>query len=121
MANGRPSNIDEYLAQVSSEEARASLSHLRSIIREVVPDGEEVIKYGIPTVKYHGFIASFAAFKNHCSFFPGHTVTEFTEQLKDYKTLKGTIQFPHSRPLPDALVRAIVSARLAENVEIVQK
>lgn len=107
--------MDEYLVQVSSEDARASLSQLRAIIRDEVPEAEEVISYGIPTYKLNGFVASFAAFKNHCSFFPGHTVADFADALRGYKIAKGTIQFPHHKPLPESLVRAIIRARVDEN------
>ncbi|AIE87323.1 hypothetical protein OP10G_3955 [Fimbriimonas ginsengisoli Gsoil 348] len=50
------------------------------------------------------------------SFFPGHTVADFTEELKGYKTAKGTVQFPHDKPLPEPLVRAMVRARMNENL-----
>lgn len=115
MAMPKPASVDEYLAGVSSDDARASLSNIRRIIRDEIPEAQEVISYGIPTYKHHGFVVSFAAFKNHCSFFPGHTVAEFTEELKGYKIAKGTIQFPHDQPLPEPLVRAIVNRRLKEN------
>jgi uncharacterized protein YdhG (YjbR/CyaY superfamily) len=110
-----PKSVDEYLARVASDDARASLERLRAAIQQAVPEAEEVISYGVPTYKFHGFIASFGAFKNHCSFFPGHTVADFAGELKGYKLSKGTIQFPHDKPLPDELVRAIVQARFAEN------
>lgn len=109
-------SVDAYLAGVSSDAARASLSKLREIIREEAPDAQEVISYGIPTYKFNGFLASFAAFKNHCSFFPGYTVADFSEALHGYKTSKGTIRFSPDEPLPEALVRAIVRARVAENL-----
>lgn len=116
MNRQRAASVDDYLAGVQSPEARASLEKLRSIIRNEVPKADEVISYGIPTYKLHGFLCSFAAFKNHCSFFPGHTVRDFTEELEGYKTAKGTIQFKHERPLPEDLVRAILRARTAENL-----
>ena len=111
----KPASVDDYLATVQSDEARASLKRLRDIIREEAPEAEEVISYGIPTYKFHGFLASFAAFKNHCSFFPGHTVGQFQDQLDGFKIAKGTIRFPHDRPLPEPLVRAMIRARMAEN------
>ena len=116
METGHPSCVDEYLAQVPSDEARASLERLRSIILEEAPGAQELISYRIPTYKVNGFLVGFAAFKNHCSFFPGHTVADFTEELKGYKTSKGTIQFRPDKPLPESLVRSIVKARLAENL-----
>lgn len=104
-------SVDAYLAAVESGSARDALSRLRSIIREEAPDAEEVISYGIPTYKLNKTMMSFAAFKNHCSLFPGYTVQEFADQLKAYKISKGTIQFTPGNPLPEPLVRAIVQAR----------
>ncbi len=116
MARERPATVDRYLAGVSSDAARASLEALRAINKGEAPEAEEVISYGIPTYKCNGYVASFAAYKNHCSFFPGHTVKDFSDDLKGYKTLKGTVQFPHDKPLPEALVRAMIKARVAENL-----
>src|SRR5437763_5777702 len=117
MAGNKPKRVDEYLAQVASPEARATLSKLRAIIRDEIPDAEEVISYGIPTYKSNGMVASFAAYKNHCSFFPGHTVRDFSEELKGYKTSKGGVQFKPEKPLPEQLVRAMVRARYEENAK----
>lgn len=111
-------SVEEYLDQIQSDEARQSLSWIRSIIRDELPSAEELISYGMPMVKLYGMVVGFAAFKNHCSLFPGHTVSEFTEELKGYKTSKGTIQFPHDQPLPESLIRAIVRKRADENMAI---
>jgi uncharacterized protein YdhG (YjbR/CyaY superfamily) len=111
----KPKSVDDYLAGLPSDEARAALDRLRAIIRDEAPEAQEVISYGIPTYKLHGFLASIAAFKNHCSFFPGHTVADFADQLKGFKIAKGTIQFPPNKPLPESLVRAVIRARAAEN------
>jgi len=115
MSPSPPKSVDEYLAGVSCGEARTCLSRLRAIIREEAPEAEEVIRYGIPTYKLCGFLASFAAFKNHCSFFPGHTVADFSDELKGFVVAKGTIRFRHDKPLPEALVRSMIRTRLAEN------
>lgn len=112
----KSTTVDDYLSKVASEEAVATLKRLRAIIRDEAPEAEEVISYGIPMYKCKGMVIGFAAFKNHCSLFPGHTVRDFSEELKGYKTAKGTIQFPHDKPPPEALVRAIVKARLEENL-----
>jgi uncharacterized protein YdhG (YjbR/CyaY superfamily) len=45
----------------------------------------------------------------------GSTVAAYQDDLRDYDTSKGTIRFPADRPLPAALVRKLVQARLAEN------
>ncbi len=121
MASQSPKSVDDYLARVQSADARTTLSKLRAIIRRVVPEAEEVISYGIPSYKLNGYLIGFAAFKNHCSLFPGHTVADFAEELKGYKTSKGTIQFPHDKPPPEELVTAILKVRVAENLTAVSK
>jgi uncharacterized protein YdhG (YjbR/CyaY superfamily) len=107
--------IDEYLAAVP-EDARATLQKLRNVIKAAAPKATEVISYQMPGFKYHGMLVFFAAFKNHCSLFPGSSVMEaHKDDLKSYETSKGTIRFTIDKPLPAALVRKIVKARVAEN------
>ena len=112
-------NVDEYLAAVP-EPAQSSLKHIRAVIQSVVPkETTEVISYGIPMFKYNGMLVGYAAFKNHCSFFPtgSGVLDQFEKELTGYRTSKGTIQFPPDKPLPDALVKKIVRARVKENKE----
>jgi uncharacterized protein YdhG (YjbR/CyaY superfamily) len=110
--------IDEYLAY-QPEKVLETLENLRQIIRETAPEAEEVISYGIPAYKYHGMLVYFAAYKKHCSLFAGNgALTEqMQEELKAYKTSKGTIQFTIEKPLPDELVREIVKIRMKQNIE----
>lgn len=111
--------VDEYLASVP-EPACSSLKHLRKVIQSVVPkETTEVISYGIPMFKFNGMLVGYAAFKNHCSLFPtgSGVIEKFAKELKGYSTSRGTIQFPSDKPLPDALVKKIVKARVAENRE----
>ena len=114
--NSAPKNIDEYLARVP-EPARGTLNKIRAAIRSVAPPGAtEAISYGMPAFKHNGVLVWFAAFSKHCSLFPGSSVIEaFQGELKSYATSKGTIQFPTDKPLPTALVKKLVSARIAEN------
>ena len=112
-----PKDMDEYLARVP-EPARSTLNKVRAMIRSVVPEETtEGISYGIPTFKYKGGLVAFAAFKNHCSFFPmGSSVLDaFQKELKDFRVTKGTLHFPLDKPLPAALVKKIVRARIAQN------
>ena len=115
MAMFRAKSIEEYLGHIESPNARAALLALRATIRDEAPDAEEVISYGLPAFKQNGILVWYAAFKNHCSLFAGTLVADFADELKDYKTSKGTIQFTPDHPLPEPLVRAIVRARMAEN------
>ena len=106
---------------VANPDAREALVRLRAIIREEAPDAEELISYRIPLYKLHGMLVGFAAFKNHCSFFPGHTVRDFEEQLKEFKISKGTIQFRPNKPVPEDLIREIIRARRLVNLEALKK
>jgi uncharacterized protein YdhG (YjbR/CyaY superfamily) len=115
----KPKDVDEYLAAVP-EPARSTLKHMRAVIRSVVPAGTtEVISYGIPTFRYKRGLVAFAAFSKHCSFFPlgSSALDSFKEELKDFRVSKGTLHFPLDKPLPDALVKKIVKARIVENDE----
>jgi len=113
--NGAPKNIDEYLAGIP-EPARGTLQKIRAAIRSAVPpEATETISYRIPAFKYKGVLLWFAAFSNHCSLFPTASVIEaFKNELKGFSTSKGTIQFPTDKPLPTALVKQLVQARLAQ-------
>ncbi|PYU76252.1 MAG: hypothetical protein DMG49_01745 [Acidobacteria bacterium] len=115
-SNGAPKNVDEYLAGVP-EPARSALNKIRAAIRSAVPpQATETISYGIPAFKHQKVLVWFAAFSNHCSLFPTASVVEaFKNELKGFSTSKGTIHFPTDKPLPTALVKKLVKARLAQN------
>ena len=115
-------DVDSYLAALPTE-MKAALSHLRKTIRSAAPGAEEVISYQIPTFKFHGSLVSFGAAKNHCSFFvmSPAVMEAHQDDLKPYDTSKGTIRFPASKPLPAALVRKLVKARIEENLALVAK
>jgi uncharacterized protein YdhG (YjbR/CyaY superfamily) len=112
-----PKDMDAYLARVP-EPARTSLNKVRAMIRSIVPsETTEGISYGIPTFKYKGGLVAFAAFKDHCSFFPmGASVLDaFEKEVKEFRVSKGTLHFPLDKPLPASLVKKIVRARIAQN------
>ncbi|MGC2674110.1 MAG: DUF1801 domain-containing protein [Candidatus Acidiferrum sp.] len=110
-----PKSVEEYLAGVP-EPARGTLKKIRAAIRSAVPEGAtEGISYGIPVFKYNGSLVWFAAFADHCSLFPTASVIEkFKNELRGFSTSKGTIQFPTDKPLPSALVKRMVKARVAQ-------
>ena len=112
-------NIDVYLDELPDKNVRTMLENLRQTIKSVAPKAEEVISYAMPAFKYHGMLVYFAAFKNHCSLFPANSslIAKMEKELKPYRTAKGTIQFTVDRPLPAALVKKIVKARMQENIE----
>ena len=110
-----PKTIDQYLARVP-QPARAMLEEMRAVIRAAVPpEATETISYRIPAFRHHEILVWFAGFRDHCSLFPKASVIErFRKELEGYTTSKGTIHFPLDKPLPVALVRKIVEARVAE-------
>jgi uncharacterized protein YdhG (YjbR/CyaY superfamily) len=109
--------VDAYLALVP-QPARTTLEKVRSTIRSVVPaETTEGISYGMPAFRYKGALVGYAAFKDHCSFFPmqASLIDEMKDELKSYRTAKGTLQFPREKPLPASLLKKMVKLRVAEN------
>ena len=96
---------------------RALLQNLRKTIKAAVPEAEEVISYGMPAFRLHGMLVYYAAFKDHCSFFVGSkaTLRKFSKELEPFAAGKGTVHFTSENPLPTALVKRIVKARVLEN------
>jgi uncharacterized protein YdhG (YjbR/CyaY superfamily) len=108
--------VEAYL-QALPQPMRLALERLRKLIREAAPDAEEVISYQMPGFRHQGVLVTYAAFTDHCSFFPmSPAVLEaLTGELTGFVTSKGTIRFTPEKPLPEALVKRIVRARVAEN------
>ena len=116
-ARAKPRNIDEYLARAKPEQ-RAVLGKIRQTIHAVAPDVMEGISYGLAGFKLNGRpLVYFGAWENHCAFYPGSSALAktFQGQLNSFETSKGTIRFTPENPLPSALVKKLVKARIAEN------
>jgi uncharacterized protein YdhG (YjbR/CyaY superfamily) len=112
-----PNSVEDYLAALP-EESRVALEKLRRTIKAAAPEATETISYQMPAFKDHGrSLVAYAAFKDHCSFFPMSTkvIEAHREELKPYHTGKGTIHFHSAEPLPAALVKRLVKARIEEN------
>ena len=114
--NAKSTTIDEYLAALSDEQ-RVALEKLRMTIRTAAPTAEECISYGIPAFRLHGMLVGFGATAKHCAFYlmSSTTVDAYADELNTFDTSKGTIRFPADKPLPVALVKKLVKARIAEN------
>ena len=107
--------IDEYIS-LHPEEIQRILRRLRAAIRAAAPDAEERISYRMPAFWQNGNLVYFAAFQNHIGFFPTSSgIDHFKGELADYKTSRGTVQFPLDRPLPYELIKKIVKFRVDEN------
>lgn len=115
--NAKPTTIDEYLADVS-EAQRAVLNKLRRAIHAAAPGAEEYLGYGLAGFKHGGRpLVYLGAWKEHCALYAASPKTQaaFAAELKDFEVSKGTIRFTVEKPLPLALVKRLVKARLAEN------
>ena len=110
----KPATIDQYLATLSDDK-RTALERLRKTIHAAVPRAEECISYQLPAFRLGGrVLVWFGAGANHCAFYPGGIVEAYKTDLEEYETSKGTIRFQPEKPLPAALVRKLVKARIAK-------
>ena len=108
--------IDGYLATLD-EPKRTTLASLRDTIMVVVPEAVQCISYGMPAFKVRGqTIAGFAAFKNHLSYLPhsGSVIPQLAEETAAYTSTSGSLHFPVDRPLPKALVKKLLTVRMAQ-------
>jgi uncharacterized protein YdhG (YjbR/CyaY superfamily) len=114
--NAKAKTIDEYLAKVKGEK-REALDELRRTIRKIVPQAEECISYAIPAFRLDGkVVAGFCATAKGCSYLPfsGSTLKTLAEELEAYSQTKSSLHFNPAKPLPAALVRKLIKARIAE-------
>jgi uncharacterized protein YdhG (YjbR/CyaY superfamily) len=115
--NRAPQTIDEYLSGVP-EPARRTLQRIRATIRSAAPaEATEALYYGMPAFRYQGALVCFAAFSKHCSLFllSAALLEQFKDDLKKYAVSKGTLRFPLDKPMPAALVKKLVKARVKQN------
>jgi uncharacterized protein YdhG (YjbR/CyaY superfamily) len=107
----RATSIDDYIA-AQAPQVQARLRELRAIIRDAVPEAAEIISYGMPGYKLDGRLVSIGAARAHCALY-GTPQDLFADELRPYKQGRGTVRFPLDRPVPEALVRKLVLAKLA--------
>jgi uncharacterized protein YdhG (YjbR/CyaY superfamily) len=118
---GKINSINDYI-QSFPIEIQKKLIKLRALIQKAAPGAIEKMSYEIPTFYLNGNLVHFAAYKNHIGFYPTSSgIAEFIEELKDYKTSKGTVQFPFNQPLPTELIQKIVKFRVNENTQRANK
>ena len=103
--------VDRYIAKAPTE-THGGLAKMRAAIRATAPTAVESVSYGMPAYKYEGKpLVYFAAAKQHVGLY-GPAVVEFEGELKGYSTSKGTVRFPLEKPVPVALVKKLVKARM---------
>jgi uncharacterized protein YdhG (YjbR/CyaY superfamily) len=108
-----PQTMDEYIA-ASPAEVRPILKAIQATVRKAAPEAEERISYGMPAFFHDKAIVYFAAFKNHIGLYPPVRDKALQPLVAKYVGPKGNLRFPLSKPMPHALIREIVKARVKE-------
>lgn len=107
--------ITDYLDALP-EDQRLALGRLRALIRSCAPDAAECVSYGVPALCLAGKpLVAYGAGASHCAFYPmdPKILEDHRHEVARFSTSKGTIRFQPDDPIPDAVVRAIVLARVA--------
>lgn len=103
--------IEQYISSFDSE-TQSRLQKLRKICSKVFPIAEEGFKWGKPAYSLKRVLVVYAAYKNHIGFYPTPEVIKaFSDEIKDYKSAKGSVQFPHAKPFPSKLLEKMAKAR----------
>ena len=108
--------IDDFLKKIEVSK-RKELERIRSLAKKTVPDAEEVISYGMPTLKYQGkSFLGFDAHKNHIGIYPysGQVIETLKDQLREYGLSSGAIRIPLDKPIPENLLKQIINCRLEQ-------
>ena len=104
-----PETIEEYILS-QLEEVQPYLRQVNDAIKGSIPEAKEKISWSMPTYWKGRNLIQLAAFKRHIGLYPGPEAVEvFADQLTDYKTSKGAIQLPYSKPLPLELIGEIAA------------
>ena len=110
----KPTTVDEYFNNLS-EPARAKVSELRAILKEVAPEAKEELKWGYPAFVSNMILFAYGGHKAHLNFFPtGPALVPFADELAAFKTKQDSVQFPYDKPLPVDLIRRIAEHRKYE-------
>ena len=110
------SQVRAYIAAMPPK-TRAALKRIRAAILAAAPGVEDAFSYRIPAFRLAGRpLVWYAAFKNHCSLYPMTAAIrrKLATDLEGYETSKGTVRLPLTRPVPSALIKKLVKARVAE-------
>lgn len=114
MPKPTPKTIPAYIAAAPAE-AQDHLRTLHAILKKAAPKATEAIKWRVPVYEMERILFAFGAFRTHLNFMPTPSVLEaFAKDLAEFKTGKGTVQFPYDRPLPKTLIRKMALLRVKE-------
>jgi uncharacterized protein YdhG (YjbR/CyaY superfamily) len=110
--------VPEYLAQIPPKQ-RAAIDKLRKAIQAAAPKAVEGISYGIPIYKLGKMLVGYGVADKHLAFYAcsNSVLKDFEDDIEKFDTSMGTIRFQPEKPIPAALVKRIVKARIVENLE----
>jgi uncharacterized protein YdhG (YjbR/CyaY superfamily) len=113
--NTNITTIKSYIAQFPKS-TQEKLNEVYKIIKDLVPEATETIKYGMPTFMKNGNLIHFAGYSKHIGIYPmPATILKFENELKNYKTSKGAMQFSLDKPIPKTLLKNIVKIRIKDS------
>ena len=108
------SKVDDFIAKYPPD-VQQILQKIRGIIREVAPEAQEKLNYGIPTFTLNGNLVHYSALKDHIGFYPTPSgIEKFKKQLSAYEGAKGSVKFPLDQPIPYDLIRKVTEFRVKE-------
>jgi uncharacterized protein YdhG (YjbR/CyaY superfamily) len=108
--------IDDHIKSVEPAK-RVELERIRRIAHEELPGAEEIISYGMPSIRYKGVtVIGFDAHKSHVGIYPysGRIIRNMRE-LDEYKSTPGAIQEKLDHLLPEELIRKLIRERLTQD------
>ena len=111
MEKKKPASVEEYIEQLP-DIAQSKFKEMRSILKNVVPDAREGLKWGKPVFESVTILFAYSAHKSHLSFIPtGPALKPFEKELSEYDVKKDSIQFSYNKPLPKELIKKIAEYR----------
>ena len=118
MAAPKPKTVTEFI-NAAPKETRAKMREMRALVRKLAPGAVEGLKWSMPSYSYKTILLNFAPAKTHIGLYPGPELIKiFAKDLVNFKTSKGTIQFPLDKPLPKTLIKKLVTYRVKESKQV---
>jgi uncharacterized protein YdhG (YjbR/CyaY superfamily) len=108
-------SVDEYIDSYSGD-TKTRLAEIRHLLRKLLPKAEERISYNMPAFYVNDkLVVYFAGFKNHIGMYPGRTLSSVYNALAaPYAHGKSSTRFAVDQPVPEAIIQAFITTRLAE-------
>lgn len=118
MVKSPHTTIAQYYATCESAYVER-MQRIASLVKELIPEVQEKISWGMPTFDYHGNLLHLAQCAGYVGLYPGdHVVTLFQDRLASYKTTKGSIHLPMNKELDETLIKDIILCGKEENEQL---